>query len=512
MTKTTFDRTVSMRYVLWGFSTLVLFILTFGTADYSILKNKLFWCFGGYLVLSIISLAQAVNINEGVYEILKIFMMLVYLFIASQVLKDKLGFVSRVFVCLLIALGVYGIYIVLTVPDPVWRIGTMSGKNLWPMAQLLMLPFCFYIFIKDNFRWKILSSIAIGLFLFNFFAPPLTRSVALAIIITAGAISIFKPKLILPVGLLAIVMFAVMDYGFPDYMKHAFSSSSIQERVRLWSNTLLMCRDNPFGVGIGNWLLNSPLYSNGSKGWDVAYQIIYFMRPHNDFLWVLTEMGVLGLIFYISIFAYGLYYAVKTRNLLPFAGIVSYMVLAFFSFPKERAFHSMMLIIFLAIAVNSYHSIDYKLYFKIFPLKKPLYITVIIMLGFALFGFYKRFETKQHLLNIIYCRYDGQWEKIIKEVDRCSWFNTVDELTAPVQYYKGEAYFHLGQYEKAADSFAEGLKSSPNHFHTLNNYAGCCALLGRNRLALKTYDRILELWPNHEGIIRNQRTISGIMQ
>src|SRR5690554_8062884 len=104
------------------------------------------------------------------------------------------------------------------------------------------------------------------------------------------------------------------------------------------------------GVGGGNWQLLFPKYGLNSfhlinEKIHLGYQT--FQRPHNDFLWVFAEAGILGLIAFVSIFAtgfLGVYQSFNQSNdfrgkiipLLFGLGIVAYLVISIFDFRSEE--------------------------------------------------------------------------------------------------------------------------------------------------------------------------------
>lgn len=72
---------------------------------------------------------------------------------------------------------------------------------------------------------------------------------------------------------------------------HAFSPDDARGRLTVWKNTLKMLADSPVaGVGAGNWQHVYPDYDGGEwiRGQTEP------QRPHNDFLWILAETGLVG--------------------------------------------------------------------------------------------------------------------------------------------------------------------------------------------------------------------------
>ncbi|MDP6776161.1 MAG: O-antigen ligase family protein, partial [Candidatus Latescibacteria bacterium] len=67
-------------------------------------------------------------------------------------------------------------------------------------------------------------------------------------------------------------------------------------RLRVWRHSLEMIADRPMiGVGLENWSVHYPRYDRG----DVLVLPSDPQRPHNDFLWIWSELGTVGLLVYL---------------------------------------------------------------------------------------------------------------------------------------------------------------------------------------------------------------------
>lgn len=74
--------------------------------------------------------------------------------------------------------------------------------------------------------------------------------------------------------------------------------ASINHRLGLWNNAVILIQKNPvFGIGLGNWKIESLPYENKMFN-DYAASI----HTHNDFLEVATETGILNGIIYLLVF------------------------------------------------------------------------------------------------------------------------------------------------------------------------------------------------------------------
>ena len=84
-------------------------------------------------------------------------------------------------------------------------------------------------------------------------------------------------------------------------MERGSSTGTLYERSVLWSKSMELFREVPLsGVGAGNWKYNFPL--TGMDGLTKAEtNLAFFVRPHNDFISMLTELGLPGFLLFIFI-------------------------------------------------------------------------------------------------------------------------------------------------------------------------------------------------------------------
>lgn len=133
-------------------------------------------------------------------------------------------------------------------------------------------------------------------------------------------------------------------------------------RTVIWWLTTHLIADHPLvGVGAGNFPIRIQEYY-ATPGADLArLHTDDWSRPHNDFLQVWAEKGVLGLAAFIGIFVAALAsivavlrVAVSPRDaglaLLLLMSIVTYLVASCFDFPLERISHQATLAVLLAAA------------------------------------------------------------------------------------------------------------------------------------------------------------------
>jgi O-antigen ligase len=134
--------------------------------------------------------------------------------------------------------------------------------------------------------------------------------------------------------------------------------SSSQQRLVFWSNAKQIIQNQPvLGIGLGNWLLDSIPFESKFMN-----DSIVSVHPHNDFIEIIAETGILnGLIYlglFISLFYINLRKIVKTHKeetqliaLLAFIILVGYGIDAFFNFPLYRPTMQICLIFSLVFSV-----------------------------------------------------------------------------------------------------------------------------------------------------------------
>jgi len=91
-------------------------------------------------------------------------------------------------------------------------------------------------------------------------------------------------------------------------MVQRFSDINISDRIRIWKIAIDAIKDRPiWGWGMDSFAFVSDKYTPGLSGG------IYFDRPHNKVLEVLSNGGILGLLSYLSIFG-SIFYLLFAKN------------------------------------------------------------------------------------------------------------------------------------------------------------------------------------------------------
>ena len=555
----TIDPVLTPRFLVWSivvFALLVSFLIQLcknsDKIDYSILRRMIFPAFLGYLLFSLISLAKALNITEGIYEILKILVSIVYLFLATVILSKNRNYIPILIKTIIVAataLSLIGLYDYFTYGFGVSGLypitGTMAQRNLFSSALFLMFPFCLYsILCFDNY-WKVLCIIPSTLILILLLLNQ-TRSVWLASLVST-AVTIFalmllflfgKSKIVkeavayvfkMPVYIVTVLVIVGTLFGYL-YLRSTpinalvgrFSSifSSTHEnneiRISMWKQTLELAQDNPIcGVGVGNWKISFPSYGIEDFPDQHMFNTLFFVRPENDYLWILSEVGIFGFILYLSLFVIIFWYIFKILNqhtatadkllsILMFFGFVGYMVFSCFTFPKERIFHSMFLLLMMAIIISTYHRTSDSRKKIPRPFMFAAGIPAEILLFLAVVNGYTRLNAEVYTKRAFTARKANAWPAVINEIDKgYSDFATLDPMSTPLKWYRGEANFLMNNIPQALEDFKQAYKAHPHHIHVLNNLGTCCEIGGDHDKAVFYYKKALEMFPEFEEALIN---------
>ena len=544
------DPFLSPRFFVWSIICLILFMIladqrtgagkrAHGRAH---LDSALI-CLAMLLIVSSISLFQVVNIGEGVNQWLKSFLFFSFLY----GVKSTLGGHPRLVPCLIRSVIISGVLFAtvglfqilglyfMDIPGYFRPRGTMGNANLFASALFLYLPFVLYGITHFEGAWRNVSVISALLIGANIMATG-TRSVFLAVggsgaIVyflslrcrrngrcvrsASGSSTLWRKWFAVALFLCCIfssLLFIHLSNGGGRFLR---SFDSMKERIILWEKTLQMARTAPiFGIGPGQWKIHLPAQGRIEKQYEsngLRYEVI-FQRPHNDFLWTLAETGVSGLLCMLGFFGFLVlrcHYLMKfsqeisTRRLGTFLlfGLLGFMAISVFSFPKERIFHNVFLSLIAGIILSTYQW-SFGKRNDIEPETGKWFNGVILVLcAVSVIFSYGRLRSDIHTREALDARNAGRWEQVIEYVGQSiAWYYTLDPESVPLLWYRAMAYYQMGRVDMARIDFQNACAVHPFHNHSLNNAATINALAG-NWEAAKYYINLQSKIHNHDILI-----------
>ena len=463
--------------------------------------------------------------SESIYIILKLFLSYVFAIIVIQfVLQEGYKSLLNSFIFFSFFLSAIYFYQIITNYSDIMSIksewkrnhefdaiaATMGHKNLLSSIQFLMLPILIYILTIGKRVLKILSGLAILLILITIFQTQ-TRAVLFAVGIFSVSLFLLNKTnlhkkhfigLLVGAVLLLGTGYAIMKYtnrydAFIGEINRTLDFTS-DGRYKLYNSSLQLIADNPIlGVGPGNWKVEVWQYGLYFESWGNSFA----QRPHNDFLWVFSEGGVIAGLSYILIFLILLrdsYYLHKNRKeedgifySLLFSGFLGFGFISFLDFPLERISHN---IVFFTLAS---FIIAGKIKATKTKISTGFKFLLIVVSCFCVYVASIRYQGEIHAANAIHYKSKGNWNYVIKAIDKAynPTYYEMENTSTPLLWYRGVAYFNQQKYDLALKDFKDAYSVNPYHVHVLNNLATSYQMRGDSEKAKKYYRDVFKMNP-----------------
>ena len=524
----------------------IIFLFAFRTKQVylsRILKNKIIIFYFLYLLFTTFSNLFATSYALSVREILKVFsflLLLVFSSFAALYIKEPKIIISKLIVIFGFIASLIGIIqIVYILPEHNYTFNhqtaylikaTFSHRNIYSQLLLLSLPFSIYIAISCQKYWRILSILG-SILQLALISILLVRSVWLALFISSfisalvyfltrkNKIELFNiRKLIIYISIIAgiifISLFSFSKFDTSDTLIKQISwikktpFGSVEERLNLWKASIRMIKEKPLtGQGAGNWAIVLPKYSNKEIRVNEEENLFTnFQRAHNDYLQTAAEIGLVGLLFYLLIFASSIYYLIKTLkhgnekdrsfSVVLLFSIISYLIISFFSFPKERIDSSIIIITILALSISLTLKKEKKQNTEVQGFIPFLLIPISVSLLYSNYVNYEILKGEYYTKKAYIARQENKHIEIIKEISNAySSFYKTDPTSTPLMWYSGTSSFLLNDIQTALNKFKQAYNDAPYHKHNLNDLATSYEILGNHDKALKYYRKAIAVSP-----------------
>ncbi len=531
----TLDPNITIQYIGLAFLLLFYGLVTKNShIKIDLYFSPLFFLF---IIYSIIPLAISVNTADAIFRLSQ-FIVFFYLtqiffqFKKPDILFNTLARITLVVSILILIPAFFQLLVLiseqnLTIPQSTYNIKSIfPHRNLFSHFLLLILPFCIYLYYVDKKIWSYaaLASSSLALFLIIVLSNRTSWLCLILLLITYLTVYYIKKKVLAPqrksgwIYMIAVVL--VLGFAFLFQLKFSDTSSikshalntldynqgSTKDRLGLWKRTVSLVQEKPFfGHGLGSWKINMLKY--GNEGLVSENNITFYQRPHNDFLWIAAEQGIIGLLLYIGALSIILFLIIKTiracdskillyQLIVYLSVLISFLILSIFSFPRERISHNIILFssvgMFLnlqSITIGSKHN-------RIVPYKRLKYVSILVLAVILVIGI-MRYQGELHTKNATIARKNREYRKCITEIEKAqSFVYQIDETSTPLVWQSGLSYFNMKDYNKANLFFKEALEINPFHIYALNDYAGNLAKLNKYDEAIKNYTKALNISPN----------------
>jgi len=400
--------------------------------------------------------------------------------------------------------------------------GFSGFKNLFSIMLFFNVIFCIVAFVTwiSKLKWiaivsAILSALLIVILLGRAsFIGLLVSILSFACLYLAFTFAAQKQEtrrkiLSISVVLLSIVILAatLLNQQITErYNVANFSSSfTAKERIQLWSKTNQLIKQQPIiGHGAGNWHIVFPS-TDITDMTRMSIQLKGAQRPHNDYLWILSETGIIGFVLYMTFMFLLVFLAVRAlivlkkenKDVVPLSilisGFIGYLIIAFFDFPKERIDISLMLAFLIAYIIYYSNVIEFEISLK--PMiSKILSVSLLSVLMFNVYIGYTRYNGEQTSKKLV-ADFRAEKHNVLESLSKKAMSNlyNIDPLLNPIPFYAGYGALKKDQSNKALQYFEEALKISPYHFKTLSFIGIQYGKMGDFKKAIPYYEKAFEI-------------------
>ncbi|MBU4444684.1 tetratricopeptide repeat protein [bacterium] len=484
-----------------------------------------------FLIINVVSLNAAINVYASLFPLAQLFTLIILFFILYNLLTRRViyivlkawalvGAIAAVIgICQYLGLDFYWI------PSSGNPSSTFAYRNMAAMYLILTIPVAGFLFfssrsVNEWILWGFASTLMIVYLIYTRTRGAWVGIVS-AIIISAIILLVLRKKrrdlfvelkkiFITPRSkwitfLVCFVVILFMSFLKPNIKEASTLSAQKSEvlttatsilkgegsgRLGVWQSSLDMFRDDLnwlSGVGLNNWHFLYPYYANGHM---VSTKTVPF-RPHNDFLWILTETGVVGFGIYIWLLFTAIYMVVQImkhsleskvvlQTLFLTTSILAILGHSLFSFPKERITISMLFWMILAIIAFTHRNMcEISPGVRSLPVHSGLKffnhsnyrLGALVIIFFMILSVVSTEIARRHFFSDYHFRKAlllpiTKVNLVFNELRKAEkyWFN--DWRTA---YYYGLAYFKLEKYPSAILQFKRCLKYSPYYLNTHYN-------------------------------------------
>jgi O-antigen ligase len=548
------DRSMMPRLMLLNALFLVTAFMLLGNrrlkgVDFSVVRQPIFILLAGFAALTIISTAFAGNIREAFVDISRTLLLVTGVPMAAIILvrtprwEEKLIGLALLASAVALAFGFIQYFrdvlqSELTIlPDgralEYLVIGRHGHKNVYAAFLALMLPLTAFGIFRMKYLLKVASIMITALLLLMILLVK-TRSIWLGLMVAAFLAAVllvlFAREYGLPgrwrnliiaamvagaAGILALVWVGrtADDFSIPGRVYSMFDSQSSHNihRINVWKGSMQMIGDRPVvGVGPGNWKVQAPLYFQ--QKFDRA-EALRWSRPHNDYIWVAAEKGILALLVFLGIFALAfrmLYRIIRRKKedskpggrtfaFLLGGGLAIYMTDSFFAFPYERFEIIAALIVLLAACVAMDHQsrpAEANMHRRSLSRRTPWVILSLLVFGFGIIVGYYSARMEKNLLLARRALAMQEWDQVLTHARAAkNPFRSMDSSLYPPEFYEGVALNGAGRNEEALPVLLEAQKASPNNIWVLDRLGIVYHQLGMYDEAIEKAVKVLEIIP-----------------
>jgi O-antigen ligase len=274
---------------------------------------------------------------------------------------------------------------------------------------------------------------------------------------------------------IAVLLFFITIDGWTGLVHHVTSAfdltdGTMRDRLLLAERSMQMFVAHPFsGVGGGNW----PIYQMNfdQSGMLTEAADVVYMRPHNDFLWLFSEFGLLAGLAYVGLFVAGIRQSIfnykRNRSLQRIAQLLGWLAISVASlnnFPIERP--EFMIALAALLALSSEREVAH---YKSNGKALVIAVTGFLVLCIAFTGYYA--VAQNHLFKGLS---NSGNESMLSDLTTAKAMGIkMDARALPLEWHIGNYYAQKKQKDRAKVIYESALLINPYHpyiFNALGTY------------------------------------------
>lgn len=313
---------------------------------------------------------------------------------------------------------------------------------------------------------------------------------------------VLKNKMILVSALIAALLgggyFAVVGMEENDHSDKQLEISGVnsnEDRVVFWEKSLNMIKKAPvMGVGSGNWMIYA-----GEGGWDgtqCSDGVTFVTRPHNDWLWITAEFGVITGLTYLIFFLFFVFilfrrmiYSFQWSDIVLSVGMVALFLYSSVSFPSER--YSLLICFAILFTIISPGAAEKQESHSIHLGANILVVVALIV--FALQG-----RADYLSLRITDAKQKDELALVEEEINSMEGLGIkYDRLGVPMNWYRGTIWLRKGDYIQAKEEFSKAIKLTP-YLSLAHSDFGVSQMMDKDSNAISSFLNAIELSPDFQ--------------
>ena len=490
------------------------------------------------------SLFNAINPYTGAYEVLRRATYVLFFFLVINHVKNERDIANICGAAVLAGLmvSILGVFQYFTPFNPDWLYqvarpsATFGNKNMAAQYVIMMIPLSIALFLqaRDEKVRLFFAVTTIEMVAYVVYANSrgawlgLTMGglTSLAFFFKAGwpalkwGLSRKRTGLLIFLLCIHVVLPHILptptklEVKYSERVASALNLTKGSARVRLavWANSLDLIKDHPMGVGINNWKVVYPKYTHSRMIDKVSSSETHFENAHNDYLQMISEVGIIGFAFYLWMLALILKTCWKSPDLKysPFFlwSIVGFMTTSLFSFPLKMPATSLFfwLIAGLIMAYkfctisqsqsprDNFHNqsamVDPKSKIRIVPV---LFLVLsLIWLIFTIIFSYRQ------LLSDYYFKRGYALESRSKLADSLRAYTrslNLNPFSYRSYFCRGRVYYQMSRFRESVEDNLAALRLYPNDINAHGNLGLAYSEQGLFDLAEREYKEVLSLYP-----------------